>query len=106
MLQSRKKMKPSDSIGPYRFKYPDHGLAIYRISDVVEQYLACDEYFWWQALRVGKKVYKFQVFLHTKEEERMKIWKTFRVLERVDSKCHYLHFYTWSDKLTSAYRTT
>ena len=36
----------------------------------------------------------------------MKIWKTFRVLERVDSKCHYLHFYTWSDKLTSAYRTT
>ncbi|KAB8074411.1 hypothetical protein BDV29DRAFT_156654 [Aspergillus leporis] len=72
------------TLGPYRFGYPDDGLARYILGDVIEQYLSCDEYFWWQNLRVGKKVYKFQVFLHTKEEEQMKIWKSFRQMTKVD----------------------
>lgn len=72
------------SLGPYRFGYPDDGLARYILGDVLEQYLSCDEYFWWQNLRVGKKKYKFQVFLHTKEEEQMKIWKSFRQMKTVD----------------------
>ncbi|KAE8391638.1 hypothetical protein BDV23DRAFT_182450 [Aspergillus alliaceus] len=72
------------SLGPYRFGYPDDGLARYILGDVLEQYLSCDEYFWWQNLRVGKKKFKFQVFLHTKEEEQMKIWKSFRQMKTVD----------------------
>ena len=73
------------SIGPYRFRYPDNGLAVYRINSFVEQYLYCDEYLWWQVLRVGKKKFKAQVFLHTKEEQQTKVWKKFRGMERVDS---------------------
>ena len=73
------------SLGPYRFGYPDDGLARYTLGDVLEQYLSCDEYFWWQNLRVGKKVFKFQAFLHTREEEQMKIWKSFRQMRTVNS---------------------
>ncbi|KAE8164075.1 hypothetical protein BDV40DRAFT_298790 [Aspergillus tamarii] len=72
------------SLGPYRFGYPDDGLARYTLGDVLEQYLSCDEYFWWQNLRVGKKVFKFQAFLHTREEEQMKIWKSFRQMRTVN----------------------
>lgn len=73
------------SIGPYRFKYPDDGLAVYRMNDLLEQYLFCDEYFWWQVLRVDRKTIKSQVFLHTKEEQQVKVWKKFRGMERVES---------------------
>ncbi|KAE8378523.1 hypothetical protein BDV26DRAFT_292190 [Aspergillus bertholletiae] len=72
------------SLGPYRFGYPDDGLARYTLGDVLEQYLSCDEYFWWQNLRVGKKVFKFQAFLHTREEEQRKIWKSFRQMRTVN----------------------
>ncbi|KAE8330190.1 hypothetical protein BDV39DRAFT_202377 [Aspergillus sergii] len=72
------------SLGPYRFGYPDDGLARYILGDVLEQYLSCDEYFWWQNLRVGKKVFKFQAFLHTREEEQIKIWKSFRQMRTVN----------------------
>lgn len=73
------------SVGPYRFKYPDDGLAVYRTNDLVEQYFFCDEYFWWQVLRVGRKKYKAQVFLHTQQEQQVKVWKKFRAMERVES---------------------
>lgn len=76
------------SLGPYRFKYADDGLAIYKLDDLVEQYFFCDEHFWFQVLRVGNKTFKFRVSTHTKEEQRVKIWKTFRGFPRKRS----MHF--------------
>ncbi|ODM16120.1 hypothetical protein SI65_08554 [Aspergillus cristatus] len=70
------------SLGPYRFKYADDGLAIYKLGDLVEQYFLCDEHFWFQVLRVENKTFKFRVSTHTKEEQRVKIWKTFRGFPR------------------------
>lgn len=66
------------SLGPYRFNYPDDGLAIYKLEDLVEQYFLCNEHFWFQVLCVGGKMFKFRVSTHTEEEQGMKIWKTFR----------------------------
>lgn len=92
-----KKAKPNSSrytnnmtSGRGRFKYHDNGLTVYKLGDLVEQYLTCDEYFWWQVLRVSKKTFRCKVFYHTKEEEKVKIWKTFRTLERVESMFSFL----------------
>ncbi|PLB47048.1 hypothetical protein P170DRAFT_466394 [Aspergillus steynii IBT 23096] len=74
----------NQGIGPYRFGLPDDGLAIYREGQVLEQYLSCDEYFWWQKLRVGKKVFKFPAYSPTTEEQKVKVWKSFRALEKVE----------------------
>lgn len=70
------------TIGPYRFTYPDDGLAIYKLGDLVEQYFLCNEHFWFQVLRVEGKMFKFSVSTHTEEEQRVKIWKTFRGVPR------------------------
>ncbi|EYE97694.1 uncharacterized protein EURHEDRAFT_375518 [Aspergillus ruber CBS 135680] len=70
------------SLGPYRFNYPDDGLAIYKLEDLVEQYFLCNEHFWFQVLCVGGKMFKFRVSTHTEEEQGMKIWKTFRGVPR------------------------
>lgn len=73
------------SLGPYRFNYPDDGLAIYKLEDLVEQYFLCNEHFWFQVLCVGGKMFKFRVSTHTEEEQGMKIWKTFRGVPREKS---------------------
>ncbi|OJJ80498.1 uncharacterized protein ASPGLDRAFT_28879 [Aspergillus glaucus CBS 516.65] len=70
------------TLGPYRFNYPDDGLAIYKLGDLVEQYFLCNEHFWFQVLRVGGKMFKFRVSTHTEGEQRVKIWKTFRGVPR------------------------
>lgn len=85
-------MTVDQSMGPYRFGLPDEGLAVYREGDVLEQWLACDEYFWWQKLRVGKKVFRFPAYSPTTEEQKVKVWKSFRTMEKVNSKLFILQF--------------
>ncbi|KAK1141342.1 hypothetical protein N8T08_009133 [Aspergillus melleus] len=77
-------MSQNQGMGPYRFDLPDDGLAIYREGQVLEQYLACDEYWWWQKLRVGNKTFKFPAYAHTTEEQKVKVWKSFRDLTTVE----------------------